>query len=199
MTARFDGASSSFGFSTRPVIFTTPGSSVASTAAAPYRWMWSGSTSMRATIAAPVCSCSASIVVSSGSRSSIRSSPSMTDERVVADVRASRAAPRGRGPSARPGGRSGCRRGRSSARHAWRAARDRPCPSACSSSSGTESKWFDDVVLVAPDDDQDVVDAGLQRPLPRRTGWPACRRPAASPSASPWWREGSACRVRRRE
>ena len=60
------------------------------------------------------------------------------------------------------------------------------------------SKWSSSGALVAAGDHQDVVEAGARRPPRRRTGSPACRRPAASPWASPWSPAGTGCRGRRR-
>ena len=56
------------------------------------------------------------------------------------------------------------------------------------------SKWSSTAALAAAGDDEDVVDARPARPPRPRTGWPACRRPAASPWAAPWWRAGTGCR-----
>ena len=117
-------------------------------------------------------------------------------EGLVADVVPGPSTRRGRDRAARPGGRSGCWPGRR-----WRASRPaRSCLPVCSrwySSSNDRSKWSSRLPLAPPGDDQDVGDPVAGPPPRPRTGWPACRRGAASPWAGPWWRAGTGCRGRR--
>ena len=106
-------------------------------------------------------------------------------ERLVADVAGARTARRGRGRAGRPGARSARRRARSTPGPA-RAASCRPSPRSAASSSQARSKWSSSERLLRPVTMQDVVQPGARPPPRRRTGSPACRRPAASPWASPW-------------
>ncbi len=110
--------------------------------------MWAGSTSMSAMIAAPVRSCSSSIVVSSGSRSSIRSSPSITangESPTWARAR-STAWPRPLGSPWRTKWMSAM-----SLESMTRLRRaSSPLSFSFTSSSGTESKWFEIAFLLRP-------------------------------------------------
>ena len=55
-----------------------------------------------------------------------------------------------------------------------------------------------DHALVAPGDEDEVLDPGLARLVDDMLHDRAGRRRSASPSAPPWWRAGSGCRDRRR-
>ena len=136
--------------------------------------------------------------VSSGSRGSIRSSPSRHGERLVADVLARRRAPRARGPAGRPAARSAGSRGRLDF-----ATCGEPSLVALRLERLLQLEGPVEVVLdgalVPAGDHEDVVQAGRRPPPRRHTGSPACRRSAASPWGSPWSPAGSGCRGRPRD
>ena len=149
MTARLDGASSGFGFSTSPVTARRRRSSVGSTVAMPYRWTSDGVDLQQRDDAGAALGLL-------GDHPGQQHVPAVDDvvaeqhgERLVAHVHPGAAARRARVRAGRPGARSARRPGRSSSSPSP-ACRCRPCCRSVASSSPTRSKWFSSAFLLRP-------------------------------------------------